>query len=164
MQDSLFKKTALYHGGEYSLGKAKIRRPLSSKHSHHIVLRVTSEVSSLLVKERRHFITSQIKKWSKHFGVRIYAQSINSTHIHLLIHSKHLPSLRNFLRVLPGQIAQQLGKGVSQFWMHLIFSRVVMWGKAFTIAMKYIEKNTLEAAGLLTYKRNRSLKSALNTS
>lgn len=154
MQRTLFKKQPLFHGGEHAIGKAKTRRPLSSKHSHHLVFRASTEVRSFLKKERREFILSQIGKWSKYFGIRIYAQSVNSNHLHLVVYSPNVRSLQNFMRVLPGQIAQRLGKGVSTFWESTIFSRIIAWGRGFKTVLAYVEKNTHEAAGVITYHRS----------
>lgn len=97
------------YGGEYARGKRKSSRPLSTTKSHHVVLRANAGVISFLRKERRDLILRLIQTWAEHFQVRVYAQSINSNHVHLVLYGKSLSSLHGFLRVCPGQIAQRLG-------------------------------------------------------
>ena len=147
---------ALVYAGEYAIGTRKGRRPLSTKESHHVVLRVAEGNLSLLRKERKDFILSQIKTWAHHFQVKVYARSVNSNHIHLVIYGKRISSLHGFLRVCRGQIAQRLKDGGKKFWKHLAFTRIIPWGKAFKHAMAYVEQNTLEAAGLVPYQSRKS--------
>ena len=145
------KRSKLVYGGEYAIGTRKGARPLSLKQSHHVVFRADDGVVSFLEKERRDFILSEIKKWASHFKVKVYCQSINSNHIHLILYGKKLSALHGFLRVCPGQIAQKFKLGAQKFWKHLVFTRIIPWGKAFEYVKKYIEQNTLEAAGLVAY-------------
>lgn len=144
--------SALVYGGEHAIGKRKGRRPLSLSCSHHVVLRVEDGTASLLRKERKEFILLQIKKWAAHFKVQVYARSVNSNHVHLVIYGKRISDLHGFLRVCPGQIAQKLKVAGEKFWKHLAFTRIVPWGRAFQGILKYVERNTLEAAGLVRYQ------------
>lgn len=144
------------YGGELAYGKRKGSRPLSTTNSHHVVLRAEEGTLSFLRKERRDLILSTIKHWAKYFGVKVYAQSINSNHVHLVLYGKSVSALHGFLRVCPGQIAQRLGKEKARFWKHLAFSRIIAWGRAFYWAIRYVEQNTLEAAGLIPYSSRKS--------
>lgn len=143
---------ALVYGGEHAIGKRKGPRPLSLSCSHHVVLRAEDGVASFLRKERRDFVLAEIKKWALHFGVKVYARSVNSNHIHLVLYGKSTSALHGFLRVCPGQIAQKFKVGGKKFWKHLAFTRVIAWGRAFKVVIEYVERNTLEAAGLIPYQ------------
>ena len=153
MQYSLFKADLLDHGGKLRLGQAKTRRPLSLSQCHHIVLKAKQHVHSFLPSSRRENIHHHILRWSNRFQIQVYARSVNSNHIHLLIRSNGRTELQNFLRVLPGQIAQSLQREPGKFWDSLTYTRVVHWGRDYERVMKYIELNTLEAAGLVQYWR-----------
>ena len=144
---------SLVYGGEHAVGKRKGRRPLSLRASHHVVLRASE--ASFSRKERKEFVLSQIKFWSAYFRVRVYARSVNSNHIHMVIYGKSISDLHGFLRVCPGQIAQKFKIGGKKFWKHLAFTRIVPWGRAFHAVLKYVEQNTLEAAGIIAYQARR---------
>ena len=84
--------------------------------------------------------------------------------------------LQNFFRVFAGHTAQQIlqmcplpkscGGGAStidsgrqpcaknrrKFWGYLIYSRIVSWGSEFKTVLRYIDRNTLEALGLIAYQ------------
>ena len=152
MNRTLFSSVLSYGGGS-SLGKRKTRRPLSPSASLHLTLKVSPWVPSLLGKESQAVCQREINHWARYFSVKVHGRSVNSNHIHLLVHSRDLNQLRNFLRVLSGQIAQKLGEGMEQFWESLPFSRIVRWGRDFRNVLRYIERNTLEAAGLISYLR-----------
>lgn len=156
MQLSLFKKPKLTHGGTTRLGKAKCRRPLSTSRCLHAVMRVSPGDGSFLKPNRQAVIQEKINRWSAHFGVKIYARSVNSNHIHMLVFSESRTNLQNFFRVLPGQIAQSLRSSPGKFWEHLAFTRVVNWGSDFERVRNYIERNTFGAAGLLSYRERRA--------
>ena len=111
---------------------------------------------SLTRRENRSFVEKLLLPLSKRYGIRLYRYSINSNHIHLLIRIPHRKDFQNFMRVLAGKIAQKITKAIKgkrfgkRFWMP-VFTRIVAWGKAFEIAVSYIELNTKEAIGLIPY-------------
>ncbi len=80
-------KTQKFFGGDLLHKKRKSQRPLSKKDSIHFVLRSTWAMgpNSFLAKRNHNAIRHIILKFSKKFGVRIYQQSINSNHLHLLL-------------------------------------------------------------------------------
>ncbi|MGE3608672.1 MAG: transposase [Bacteriovoracaceae bacterium] len=91
-----------------------------------------------------------LKKYAERFNIKIYRVSVNSNHLHLLIVVKRRVHIKHFLRSVTGLIARLMGAG--KLWEYLAFSRVSDWGKQYRILMKYIQKNVLEASGIITYE------------
>ncbi len=131
-------------------------------------------------------IRRTIQKYSVKFRVRAYQTAICSNHMHSIVLGKTRPELQNFLRVVAGQIAQEIlrlyplqknearaftgspkgtahPKNQRSFWSVTIYSRIVSWGREFKIVMAYILQNTNEALGLVAY-RERGLPAKKNTS
>jgi REP element-mobilizing transposase RayT len=91
------------------------------------------------------------------FGIKIYEFSGNSNHIHILLRGKQRIDLQNFFRTLTGVIARKItnaqrGRKFGSFWMYLLYSRVVNWGRDFLGTKKYVIQNKLEAVGLVEFK------------
>jgi len=182
------------HGGTLLLGKRRARRPLSIKSPLHLVLRSDFAVGARSLLRHRSLINAILDKAAKKFGVSIYERAIVSNHIHLLIRGKNRTQLQNFFRVVAGHIAQQIlrkfplirgekprvsgGAPSSQiplpkrsrerenkFWQTRIYSRILSWGREFKTVKAYVIQNTLEALGIMTYKKRKHLKkSQENTS
>lgn len=152
-QQKLFRLSPLTFGGDSTSGKAKVARPLSAKRPLHVVMKVDPSVTALSSLKNRGLCQREIGKWADRFGISILSRSVNSNHIHLIIRGKTRTDTQNFLRVVPRQIAQKL-QGKGKFWLGILFSRVLQWGRDYRNAMAYVEKNTLEMAGPIVYKRS----------
>jgi len=156
-------KSRLVHGGEINKGKRKERRPVVTKRPMHIVFRSTQARGnlSLLRRQNARIVRSELSKWSKRFGIRIYQWANVGNHIHLVVLAKTRRGFHNFLRTVAGKIAQRVtgakrGQEFGRFWDLLAYSRVVEWGKAFQMVRKYVFQNELEALGLIPCRvRNR---------
>ncbi len=131
--------------------------------SHHVVLRARFPV--LRLTRNKKLISTLLLTTSKRFQVKVYNNSLNSNHIHLLVKAKSLDSLNNFLRVLTGQIAQQITHAVRGkklkvgFWLKPIWKRLVHWGRDFLKLHQYIFQNQLESLGLVKYRSRKKLMS-----
>ncbi len=157
-----FRKN-LSHGG--SLRNKRIGRtyrPLSTKDSLHLVLKINK---ASLKKGLRHpknysLILRVIKKYAKHFFIRVDQISIQHDHIHCLIRAPKRHLYLNFFRVVAGQIAQQLQTvtdtlAATKLWKHRPFSRIVRGLRAYGIIRNYIQLNEKEALGEIRYNKNR---------
>lgn len=112
---------------------------------------------SFLLKKNALIVKSLLEGLSKKYHVRIYHYAINGNHLHLLIKGKDKLGIQNFFRVLSGQLAEKVTRACrgnafsGKFGDHLIFSRIVEWGRDFFGVKKYVEQNVLEAAGVIAY-------------
>jgi REP element-mobilizing transposase RayT len=141
--------------------KRKQRRPFSPKKSLHVVLR--SNYAVLRSKRNKKIVSDLLPLYSERFKIRVYQNSLNSNHIHLLILADEKSQLQNFLRVFAGQVAQRITRAVKgrklslSFWQKIAWSRVVEWGKSFRTVTAYIFQNQMEALGIVRYQeRGRS--------
>jgi REP element-mobilizing transposase RayT len=160
------------HGGELSLGRRHRRRPLSTKHPIHLVMRSDFAYGARCLPRHRPMIEKVLAKAARRFCISIYEKAIVTNHIHLLVKGKRRIDLQNFFRVIAGHIAQQIleyfpildhhrpgsiqRSKENKFWQTRIYSRLISWGREFKAVRKYVILNFLEAMGLIKYKNRRS--------
>ena len=183
-------QTKKFFGGALLYKKRKSRRPLSKKDCVHLVLRSewAMGTDSFLAKRHYRVIKQLLQHFSTKFGVRIYQQSINSNHIHLLLRITNRALYTAFIKAVSGQIACQImgqqcfedfvrtrkkiskktqkkntagdGSNPQGFWQFRPFSRIVNWGPDFKSAVSYLKQNILEAFGFVNYKPRKNYYSA----
>lgn len=129
------------------------------KQSEHLVLR--SRLPTLRIKKNKETVSKLLFETSEKFNVKIYNNSLNSNHIHLIAKANSQKDLHDFLRVFAGQVAQKLTGAVRgkknrfSFWLLPVWKRIVHWGKDFLSVTKYIYQNQLETLGLVPYRPRR---------
>lgn len=129
------------------------------KHSEHLVLRARFPI--LRLKRNKAVISDLLFGLSQKFKVKIYNNSLNSNHIHLLVKAENPKDLQDFLRVLAGQIAQRITGAVRgrknkfSFWLKPTWKRIVQWGRDFVNLHQYIYQNQLETLGLVAYRHRK---------
>jgi putative transposase len=106
-----------------------------------------------------------IDRYAKRFFIKVIQISVQGNHIHLLIRAHKKSLFHHFFRVVPGQIAQGLGRRVTDtpagrqkkvnFWKYRPFSRVVKSWTAEKIVRNYIQMNEKEARGEILYSKDR---------
>jgi REP element-mobilizing transposase RayT len=112
----------------------------------------------LRLKKNKTLISQLLSETAEMFQVKIYNNSLNSNHIHLLVKASNPKSLHDFLRVLTGQIAQRITGAVRgkknklSFWLKPAWKRIVHWGRDFFNLHRYIYQNQLETLGLILYQ------------
>lgn len=107
-----------------------------------------------------------VQKTAKRWGVRLYRYANVGNHLHLLVQVPTREAWKRFSKELSGGIAQiitgaQKGSALSRnkdasiaesakrgFWDHLIYTRIVSFGRDFKGVCRYIIKNLFEAAGV----------------
>ena len=146
LSSSHYFKSQPSFGGELNLNKRKARRPLDPKKPLHIVLRIKGDRPVFLHQDP--IINKIIEKFAFRFAVKIYENSVNANHLHLVISFKHRVLYQYFVSALSGQIAQSL----KVKWEHRPFTRIIEWGKDFKMACTYVIKNQKEAWGLISYQ------------
>jgi len=164
------------HGGVLrQLRAGRGTRPLSSRDSIHVVFKVDkTKLRSRSLRSSRCFLITQqtIRKYAKHFGVKLEQCSIQNDHVHLLLRASRRRHFHFFFRVVTGQIAQRLGlEGLlapssvtdtprrygwrGKLWKFRPFSRVVRSWRAYKITRNYIQLNEKEVIGQIRYQKNR---------
>jgi len=124
--------------------------------AEHVVLR--SRYSVLRLKKNKSLISRLLFEGAEKFQVKVYNNSLNSNHIHLLVKAPSQKNLNDFLRFLAGQIAQRITGAVRgkknrfSFWLKPVWRRIVYWGRDFFNLQSYIYKNQLETLGLIPYQ------------
>jgi hypothetical protein len=128
----------------------------SMNKAEHVVLR--SRYSVLRLKKNKSLISGLLFEGAEKFQVKVYNNSLNSNHIHLLVKAPSQKNLNDFLRFLAGQIAQRITGAVRgkknhfSFWLKPVWRRIVYWGRDFFNLQSYIYKNQLETLGLIPYQ------------
>lgn len=156
------------HGGELAKGKRKTFRPVDPKQALHVVLRSSKAKGALSMLHPKHcnHVESFVRKTARRWGVRIYRFANVGNHIHLLIQVPTREAWKRFSKELSGGIAQivtgaRKGAALTRtkdmsvpesaqraFWDHLLFTRIVSFGRDFQGVGRYLIKNLFEAAGV----------------
>lgn len=168
-----FEKAAgAQHGGDLARGKRKTFRPIDPKQALHVVLRSSKARGVLSMLHPRHCnaIERHVQNTAKRCGVRVYRFANVGNHLHLLIKVPSRPAWKRFAKRLSGGVAQivtgaRKGAALNRttdrtrdidltesaqraFWDHLLFTRIVSFGRDFKGVAKYLIKNLFEAAGV----------------
>ncbi len=130
-------------------------RPISVKHSMHLVLRSSKAKGlwSFLKPANKLRIKSILVKFSQKFGVSIISLAIVGNHIHLQIKLSHRQTYKPFIRAVTAAIAIAV-TGVcrwrpssEKFWDLRPFTRIIESFRELMNLGNYIYLNQLEAAG-----------------
>jgi len=157
-------KFRYHHGGELrQKRKGRKARPLSTKAPLHLVFK--AQRSNLRRGYRSplgfYICNTVIKRYAKRFFVKIEQQAICNDHIHLLVRFSKRSLGQHFLRVVAGQIAQQLEKNgflvtdTQSVWKYRPFSRVIVGYRAYVTVKNYVRLNEKEARGEIEYSKQR---------
>jgi len=165
-QMSLIKHSNSF-GGELLKGKRKTYRPLSSKRPLHLVLKSQEVLKMGSFMKHKKLTERLINIYAKKFNITIYDYAICSNHIHFTLRFFGQREFQNFLRLLCGQIAQQIqglggmARASRSFWLHRPFTRVIHWGRDFKRTLNYMAVNWFEADGRSLYRKQKSKQAAL---
>jgi REP element-mobilizing transposase RayT len=165
-------KNRYAHGGELRKTRAgRGSRPLSTISSLHLVFKANRHMMRLGYRSPLGFkiCNSVIKRYAKRFFVKIEELAICSEHIHLSVRFSKRSLGQHFLRVVAGQIAQQMKKnglkvtdtpkkGIRKkrsLWKHRVFSRVTRGWRDGVHMMLYVRLNRKEAEKKIPYRKER---------
>jgi len=155
------------HGGELNQGKRKGTRPFDPKQALHVVLRSSKASGKLSMLRPQHcnHIRDLVHRLKKRWNVSVYRYANVGNHLHLLIHVRSRENWKGFIRELSGGIAiivtgakkgtplvrsqtsaeQAPSRG---FWDHLVFTRIVSFGRDFKQVAQYVLTNLWEGVGV----------------
>ena len=140
------------------MGMRKVARPISTKKRMHLTLRSSRAIGKLSLFTRKNEIRALTLTFAKRFHVRVFEQSNNGNHLHLIVQAQTRGGFKRFLMALSGRIAQIMTKSTKgkplpgRFWDYLPFTRILEWGKDLRNASRYVEMNQLEAAGIIPFQ------------
>ncbi|HAR42385.1 MAG TPA: hypothetical protein DCS07_07095 [Bdellovibrionales bacterium] len=156
------------HGGEHTQNKRKKRRPFDPKQALHVVLRSSKARGqySMLHPHYCNHIRNLMDRLKNRWGIKIYRYANVGNHLHLLIQAPSRVVWQQFIREFSGGVAMivtgaRKGNGLPRskssdtpesakrgFWDHLVFTRIVGFGKDFRGVAQYVLKNLWEATGV----------------
>jgi REP element-mobilizing transposase RayT len=148
------------YGGQYrNTRKGRSRpRPISCRHSMHLVLRSTRARGhwSFWRSHNNRRIEAILAKFSGRHGVRIISKANVGNHLHLHIRLFRISGYKRFIRAVTGAIAMAItGKSrwshdlafKQKFWDLRPFTRLVIGRRDFSNVKNYIRINQLEGLG-----------------
>ena len=128
----------------------------------HITLRTS--VGNLRQRDIKTWLDSYLPSTARQNGIRLFHFAVVDNHLHLALLAPSRSALNAFFRSITGVIARRVlraqkgqAKGV-KFWDGRPYSRILTWGRELQNVIAYIERNSLEASGQITYvKRDRKM-------
>lgn len=158
------------HGGVLrNKRRGRKARPLSTKLPIHLVFKTEHKSLRRGLRSPLGFflINYVIKKYARHFFVKVEQLSINHDHLHLLVRFTKRSQGQYFLRVVSGQIAQEFQKNgflnlvtdtqapTAKLWKFRPFTRVITGWKPYLIVRNYIQLNEKEVTKKIPYRVSR---------
>lgn len=157
-QLKFFKTHKSDYGGELQ----KVRkgrqgpRPISTKHSMHLVLRSTKAIKSWSMRQphNKARIKAILNKFAKKFGVILISGANVGNHLHLEIRLTNRQTYKPFIRAITSAIAMAV-TGASRwtpkkikFWDQRPFTRIAETWREVLNLREYIRINQLEGRGI----------------
>jgi REP element-mobilizing transposase RayT len=129
-ENSKENKARTTHGGMRTKGRRKTKRPLSTKHALHVVLKSKKAIGQRSFFKHQQRIHRILNQYGKRYGVQIKDSVNMGNHIHLKIKITERKYFQNFLRTVTALIARKVtgaskGNKFGKFWDGLVFTRVV---------------------------------------
>jgi len=157
MTNEEYEKLKKPYGGSLQTtreGRA-IPRPLTTRHSMHLVLRSTKARGALSFTKPKNKKTIEaiVQKFSRKYSITIITMAIVGNHMHLQLKLKYKEHYNAFIRATTAAIAMAITKASrinpmkEKFWDRRPFSRVAIGIKAFHRLKNYIAINQLEGCG-----------------
>jgi hypothetical protein len=135
INDAITGDLPLEFGGILNKGKRKTKRPLTNRHSLHVVLKATTSDVLLLNRDKIDAVISQM---GSKFGIKVYSYGIHADHIHLHIHPCETNIYTKWIRAL----SSTLVTGIPELkWKLPPYTRIVHSEEYFQNLPKYILKN-----------------------
>ena len=134
-------------------------RPLSQRHSMHLVLRSSKARGAWSFKRKNNEtrIRAILLKFSQRFEVKILALAVVGNHLHLQIKLSKLAQYQQFIRAVTAAIAMAVSgasrwkplkkQARDRFWDHRPYTSIVSTLQYFKNLRDYIQVNQLEGFG-----------------
>lgn len=137
---------------------AKVKRPISTKHPMHLVLRSSMAVGEFSLSSNRvkKPIEGLVRDQCERFGIKLLEYANKGDHLHLLVKVGNRFTFSKFIRALTGVIARlvvgaQRGSPKGQkFWDQRPYSRIVDQDRGDSLIKGVAIKNHLESIGIIS--------------
>jgi REP element-mobilizing transposase RayT len=143
---SFLKNYKKEFGGSLLTGKRKCRRPLSTKHPIHLILKTGR---AKLFHPANNDLVKIIKSDAQKFGVKIYDVAVNWSHIHLLIQLPSRDAYNRFIRSITSRLVayfeRKSGWNLKGLFDLRPYTRILTWGKQMITVLNYSQMNKIEA-------------------
>ena len=170
-QGELFGRVPLEYGGGKSKGKRKTVRPFDPKHAIHATFRASKAKGAWSMLNRRHkgYVYGEADRIARESHVKLHRFVNVGNHVHVVLKARSRRDFQRFLRVFGGRIAmlvtgarkgKPIGKKVGaakagpllletreRFWDFSVYTKIVSFGRQWSLLSKYMEKNLWEAEG-----------------
>jgi REP element-mobilizing transposase RayT len=134
-------------GGSLLKGVRKTKRPLSTKHPIHLILK---SCEPNLFNPGNRALEKTIRATARRFNVKLFDLTFNWSHIHSVIQIKDAEDYRAFIRAVTSLISALVKKNkpnLKTIFTLRPFTRVISWGRELKSVMNYQILNKMEAMG-----------------
>jgi REP element-mobilizing transposase RayT len=155
-QLSLFEKPLqtnykTVHGGTRTKGSRKTARPLSVKHSMHLVLKAKRAQGTYSLYKHDRALKNIIAKYAKRYGIVIQDLVNMGNHLHIRLKITRREYFGKFLKTITALIARVVtkakkGNRFGKFWDALAFTRVLKTRYELLQLRGYFKANRIEHA------------------
>lgn len=167
--DAQIFRERLEFGGSLSKKKAfRSARPVSTKHSMHLVLKSSKAVGafSFGYKANPMLVSTILKMHCRKYGVKLISYSNNFNHLHMHLKFSSRALYLRFIRSITGAIAMAITNaaksrslkaliGTKRFFDFRPFTRVIKSWSGYRTLENYIRLNQLEAEGVIPKRPGR---------
>jgi REP element-mobilizing transposase RayT len=158
------------HGGDVRRVRRKMERPVSTRRAMHVTPHSDRAYGDWSLRRHQREVRETLAACARRSGVRVYDFANVGSHLHLLVRVRRRAELQSILRSFAGLVARRVtGAGRNKplrggrFWSALAWSRIVSWGREYSMVRNYIYRNRIEgehgtAARLAVEQRSRRRK------
>ncbi|MCC7404539.1 MAG: transposase [Bdellovibrionales bacterium] len=143
-------------GGSNLKSHPKVKRPFSSKHQIHLILKssLAKGVHSMLHPKNVDHVNRLVRRFAIDNGIQLQNYVNVGNHLHLLVKCRHRRQLARFLRTISGLIPRRIlgcqrGNPLAtteKFWDARPFTKIMASGRrTFQIIRRYFDKNRWQA-------------------
>jgi REP element-mobilizing transposase RayT len=139
------------HGGARTKGRRKAKRPLSTKHTIHLVLKSKKARGAFCFFKHKAAILKVLKTYSQKYGVQIKDAVNMGNHIHLKVKIRDRKLFGHFLRTVTALIARKItgatkAHAFGRFWDGIPFTRILKTSYEELQLKGYFNANRVERA------------------
>ncbi len=139
------------HGGDNVRGRRKIARPVVLRFPIHLRLKSSRARSGWNLNHRKHRakVGMSVFKYAKRFNCKVLKFVNLGSEIQIILRAATKQDLQNYLRTVAGRVAitatgaERLVKKVGKFWDHLVWSKILSWGREFHEVCQTLENLAL---------------------